>query len=500
MNALFVYSTYDVVSFRKPFLVPEEMHLGISYIAAVLKRAGHRVDLAVLSRMLGAGNERILDESVSRNSPAMILFTAVTSEYDLIKRMARYMRGKRNDIYLVIGGPHASLNPEEVIMDGFDAACVGEGEYPVLELAGELEKGKRPSGIRNFYFRDGSGVERNPTRPFLEDIDGLPFPRRDIWEGWIAEREAAYHTVLLARGCPFECTYCSNHALKGLAEGKYVRMRSAGNILTEISGLCERGPGIRNIYLEVETIGVNIAWMLDLCEKLRALNASRANALSFGTNLRVTPVLDTDLLFEAFGKSGFRVVNIGVESGSERVRKNILKRKYSNGDIIRTVKSARKYGIKINFYNLIGVPGETEDDIKKTIALNRECQPDKALTHIFAPYPGTALHRACEEKGILNKARSSGLERTSSTLELDGLSRGKIQKYFTLFDYYVYSGKRPMASIMAIVLVKYIRSKPLLHGLYRRITGLPWIKAVKGRLNGSLTGKTKGVTIEDTSH
>lgn len=107
-----------------------------------------------------------------------------------------------------------------------------------------------------------------------------------------------------------------------------------------------------------------------------------------------------------FRKANFRFVNIGVESGSERVRREILRRNYSNNDVINFVKLARKHDLQVAFFNLIGIPGETLADFKETIEINRKCKPEWVLPSIFFPYPGSDLYFSCKKQGLLEKPSS----------------------------------------------------------------------------------------------
>jgi len=163
------------------------------------------------------------------------------------------------------------------------------GEYPTLEYVEALAGGNAPAGITNLWIRSTGGWERNPPRPFLEDLDGLPFPDRDIWQEWVIPGRTDRFTVLPGRGCPFLCTYCSNHALKKVVPGKYVRFRSADNVLRESEALTRRSPELQEIYFEVETIGFDKTWALELCDRLARWNDKRERPLTFWINLRVTP-------------------------------------------------------------------------------------------------------------------------------------------------------------------------------------------------------------------
>jgi len=469
MNVLFVCSLNDIQSPAKPLQNPKEILLGISYISSLLKGHGHNTKLIVLSGTLSRRNKETIETSLKEFSPKLICFTAVATEYPLIACIARYIKNNYRDIFLLIGGPHASLNPQEVILDSFDALCIGEGEYPTLELVWKLEKSEVPSGIANLWIKNGSEIEKKPTRPFLRDLDSLPFPDRQMWRDWIRQPQSV-HSVLLGRGCPFQCTYCSNSALSKLAPGTYVRFRSPDNVVEEIHEILREFQTTREIYLEVETIAANRRWALDLCSKLESLNKKLSQPLSFGVNLRVTSNADMAELFAAFERSNFRLVNIGLESGSERVRHDILKRDYSNQDIINVVKLAKKHGLEVVLYNMMGFPGETLADFKETVKLNRICLPDGSNTSIFFPYPGTDLHSLCMEQGLLSGVLDMEMERRKAVLDLPGFSRKQIQSSYTWFAYYVYRRHKPMYKILARVLRAKIESNYYLNRLYRATT------------------------------
>ncbi|MFH1593925.1 MAG: radical SAM protein [Candidatus Omnitrophota bacterium] len=470
MKILFVYSVDDIFSPGRPLRTPEQMQFGISYISSVLKKNSHETQLVVLSRILGKRNEVILDKRIEEFRPGLICFTAVSTEYDFVARIADNTKAKYPRIYLLIGGHHVSLNPENVLSGSFDALCVGEGEEPTLELVSQLEKNNTPSGIPNLWIKNGNQVEKNQPRLFFQDIDKLPFPDRGMWTEWIEEEKGARYPMLLGRGCPFDCPYCCNHALRRLTEGRYVRFRNPDAIIMELKDFAGRFPNKKNIYLEVETIGTSNAWALELCTKIEKLNATLEEPLSFGVNLRITPNMDLESLFRAFKRANFTFVNIGLESGSERVRRQVLKRDYSNQDVVRATKLARKCGLKINFYTLIGIPGETLADFKETLKVSRDCLPDKIFTSIFFPYPGTELHSICRKRGLLKKEPDPKLERCHAVLDLPGFSKKDIQKGFVWFDYNVYKGHRPLYKILTKMMISRFRSNYHVHRLYRRFT------------------------------
>jgi radical SAM superfamily enzyme YgiQ (UPF0313 family) len=482
MNILFIYSFNNIQSPIKPLQTPEQIHFGISYLSAFLKKHRHNTKLIILSRMSGKKNKQFIDKAIGEFAPKLVCFTTVATEYPFVADIAKYIKSQYKDIYLAIGGAHASLNPETVLLDDFDALCIGEGEYAMLELVSQLEKGELPSGIPNLWFKRCSHIEKNATRPFLQDVDSLPFLDREMWQEWIDAEPGARPSILLSRGCPFQCTYCCNHAFRKLAQGTYVRFRSPDNIIGEIKEIVARFPTTKAIALEAETVGINQEWAIELCAKLQDFNSSRKQPLSFEANLRITPNMKLERMFDAFKKSNIQSISIGLESGSERVRYKILKRNYLNKHIIDAVALAKKYGLGVNLFNLIGLPGETLDDFKETVRMNRICLPDQCYTSIFFPYPGTDLHFLCKEMGLLDNPLDVRLERTKAILDLPEFSRKQIQKSYVWFDYYVYKGHKPLYRLLAKVFSSRIKANYYLTYFYRMFTRLSFLKKIKNIL------------------
>lgn len=443
MKVLLCYSTEDSASLRYPIHSLEHIHFGISSIAAVLKQQGVEVELLVLSSSFSFNKNRSLTfKTLQRFKPDIVAYTAVSTQYPFISKMNKVIKKKYGNITTVLGGAHVSLVPESVIHDPFDILCIGEGEYALLDLVKSFQDGTFKTDIPNLWFIKGSTVIKNPTRPFLHDLDSLPFPDRSIWKEWLSPQQNRL-SLLLGRGCPYQCTYCSNHKFRKLAEGNYIRYRSVPNIIYEIRLLLNEYPSIRHYYLEVETLTINKEWFIALCCALESLNKTIAVPLIFGTNYRVSHSALDPLLFEAMQNASIRSINIGLESGSERVRKEILKRPYTNEQFLQAVHMAQSHGLDVNLYNLIGVPTETWDEFQETIILNRLAKPTATLTSIFYPYPGTELHTMSLERGYIKSNLRPTRERRHSVLRMPQFSPRQIKRAHLWFDYYVYKNVKP---------------------------------------------------------
>jgi anaerobic magnesium-protoporphyrin IX monomethyl ester cyclase len=448
MHILFITSDHNISNKSDHSLDYYSLLFGISYISAVLKAHGH--DTKLLYLVNSDDNDNIIDNYIASFAPKLICFTFVATEFHFIAGIAQRIKDNYPEIYLLAGGPHASLCPEEGILAAFDALCIGEGEEPALELVQQLEKGLSPSGIQNLWIKHDSVVEKNPSRPFI-CIDNLPFPDRAMWREWISA-PVSKMAILLGRGCPFSCSYCCNHALRKISPGVYVRLRPLDSIMQEIRGIINDFPAVNEIYLEIETFGIDVNWAVKLCDKLIALNATLDNPISFGVNLRVASNLKSDILFKSMREANFKYINIGLESGSEKVRRNILRRHESNEDIIKTVELAKSYGFKVNFYNMLGIPGEEYDDFCQTVAMNRTCLPDQSRTAICFPYPGSDLFKQSLKSGLIAENLDYDMERQRATLDLPGFPKKKIQKSYVWFEYYIYKGHKPTYKLLLGVL------------------------------------------------
>lgn len=484
MKILFIYSFEDVQSILKPVRSWSAIQFGISYISSVLKAHGHQTQLLVLgSNNHWRDSEKLLRTFMEKFAPHIICFTAVASQYAFIKKVASFIKSQWPDKFLIIGGIHATLTSSEVIANSFDALCIGEGEYPMVELCSQLSSKHFPRGIANLWIKSPDGsIERNPTRPFLQNIDSLPFPDRTMWKPWMKEQVGAELAVLLGRGCPYNCTYCCNHAIKKVAPGKYVRMRSPENIIKEVAFLHKEYPTQQQIYFEVESIALNKSWLIEFCTKLEVFNATVDNSIFYGCNFRISPQSIDEKIFIALKKANFYKINIGLESGSERIRREILKRDYSNKDFLDAVSMARKYGLKVWVFNMIGLPGETYNDHMETVLLNRQCQPDAHYTGIFFPYLGTELYNICIQKGFIKVPIDTRMERIQAVIDFPNFTRTQIQNAHTWFNYRVYKGYKPLWRILIQTIMVKVRSNSITNLLFRKIVQFPIINHVRSKL------------------
>lgn len=463
MKILFIHCVNICESIKYPIGKFRDIQFGISYISSILKKAGFHTDLLVITHF---SKENSIIDYIRKYQPNLICFHCVTSLYDLVCKASRSIRKSFSDIFQVAGGPHVTLNPNEVANGQFNAICIGDGEYPALELVQQLQHGRNPSGIKNLWIKQRNGkVEKNPVRPFIQQLDALPFPDREMWNKYIA-RENSYQIMIIARGCSFNCSYCSNHALKKVTSGNYVRFRSPQNIIEEIKELVLKYPKIDEILFEAETISQNINFLKKFCKTLKKYHNKYNVKISYGATLRITSGMDYDYIFNLLNDAHFRYIILGLESGSQRIREKILNRFYSNKEFQKAVLSAKKNRLQVRLNVLMGLPTESYLDYKKTFIFTQKLDVDEVYDAIYYPYPKTVLYELCIKKNMINNNVRIIKERCNTILKLTKFPKKILLKEYIWFNYNIFKNKKSRILLIKSVLYRWMNSGYFQYNLY----------------------------------
>jgi len=354
--------------------------MGIMYLSASLKKAGHETDLICFAK-------ENLFERLRELKPDVVAYSITTGMHQELISINKEIK-KRLKIYSVFGGPHPTFYPEMIKEEGVDAICIGEGEEAFVEFINKLSSGKRVDNVKNFWvknFKTGK-IIKNPPRKLIENLDSLPFADRElIYKKDSFFKELEIKRFMTGRGCPFRCTYCFNRQYNALYrnKGKIVRHRSVDNVIKEIEEIRNKYP-LGSIKFIDDTFNINPGWLKEFCEKYK----EKIN-LPFICNIRADLV--TSEMAHQLKNANCIVVYIGIETGNEKVRKEILERNMSNEQILNACKLLRKNRIKIVSQNMLGLPGEGIEKSFETILFNSKCKVNFPGFSIFQPYPDTAL-------------------------------------------------------------------------------------------------------------
>jgi radical SAM superfamily enzyme YgiQ (UPF0313 family) len=376
------------------------LSLGLSYIAAVLSKNGHKVKIynADYESSENYADQRRIFEgydnykkilfdlghplwlevkgAIESYSPDIIGITMLTGTYKSAENVGRLAKELNEDIVVVVGGTHPTVLPEETIKnDYFDYVVRGEGEYTFLDLV----NGKRLGDIYGLtYLNKGGEIVNNPNREFIEDLDSLPFPSRDLYLNGTQYMDYGY--IMTGRGCPFECTFCAS---KKVWKG-HVRFRSPENVVEEVKHVHNRY-GTKLFYFVDDTFTLNKNRTKKICELLIRNNMD----INWICDTRVDTI-DEELLW-LMKESGCVRVKIGVESGNEGILKKV-KKKITKKQIRDSVSIIKQVGIDFTIYLMIGFPSETQEEMQETLDFASELDPTYYSLSILAPYPGTEIY------------------------------------------------------------------------------------------------------------
>lgn len=405
-------------------------HLGVGYLSSSLKAAGHDMDLVHLLKPL---SKKEYVEKLSKSDADLIAFTSFTHQFPVVTELARWAKeatGKPT----ICGGVHPTIDPEGAFNSPYlDMICIGEGERALVELCQKIEAGEDYTGIESIWFKNSGEVIRNPVRSLNENLDSISFPDWKIFNYQnLIEGERGRLSILATRGCPYNCTFCSNHRIKEAYpnSNKYVRFRSVDNVLKEIDERIAELPELNHICFIDDTVGLNVSWLEEFAEKY--LNSFD---LPIGFNSRVE-IINNDKAFDLFKKIKVMEVALGVESGNDDIRINLMKRTMSKEDIFSAIARCRESNIRVMTYNIVGLPYEDMSKILETVKLNAKAGSSDIHVSIFQPYPYTRLYDIALKEGFLKPRQEINTFFEDSVLELPGLSKEEIM--FAHKNFYIF--------------------------------------------------------------
>ncbi|MDD5616295.1 MAG: radical SAM protein [Candidatus Methanoperedens sp.] len=416
---------------------------GLRSISAYLKERGFETKMIFMPTSDRYGNlfypEKILEDLYDLIGDCQIIgFTCMSACYDRTVQVIRFLKPKTKGFF-VWGGIHATLFPESCINE-VDAVAIGEGELALEELATRINNNQNYLNTENFWFNFDNKIIKNPVRPLLENLDLLPYPDYELETHQILNNgvftpaieffktnfwqlNSGRILVHSARGCPYNCTFCSNSTLNKLYKGKgsIIRKRSVNKLIGEIKYLLEKFPEAKKLFIDDDIFPVRPI------EEIREFCKEYKKEIPIQFECYFTPKFIDDETFKLLIDAGLNHVLMGVQTGSERLNREIYKRYFTNKMVIDSSKIISKYKEKLKptmYQLIISNPYEEEEDVIATIRLLQNIIPPfdtKIFNLVF--FPGTELRTMVEKEKFYEN-----VDEKSTTEYFDDLGHMKFEK------------------------------------------------------------------------
>ena len=342
-------------------------------------------------------------------NPKIISFTVMSPYAQTAKKITKLVKQQNPNTIIIWGGIHPTIYPDGCIND-VDIICVGEGEGALVDLLTNIRDGKTYDTISNLWIRHENKIINNSLRQLIQDLDSLPFPLYGSKSYYFINNnkitqvdpllQDPYYLIQTSRGCPWNCSYCGNSALKQIYRelGPYTRRKSVKTVISEIKQfLSITEKNTRFIMFIDEVFAIEKRWLEDfVCQYKKEIK------LPFLVEYH--PKLLNINIIERLKEAGLDTIVMGIQSGSDYVRNQIYERPGTNEEIVRLAKEISKRGIKISYDLILDSPYVKEKELKETI--NLLFQLPKPLTfslYTLQFFPNYPLTKKAIEDGYLNK-------------------------------------------------------------------------------------------------
>ena len=300
-----------------------------------------------------------------------------------VTSLANLLRLLHPSSHIVLGGPHATALPREILehCPAIDSIVLGEGEQTFLELIARLKSKKELLGLQGAAFRMGTKIEIGPPRERINELDSLASPL-DYYSS---------HIILSSRGCPGQCTFCDSESMWQ----RKVRFHSAGYVLDMLDTAVNKHAH-RFLCIKDDTFTANKARVLEICRGIE----TRGLKFVWSCDTRAD-ALDQEVL-RAMRLAGCRLLSLGVESGSQEILNNIKKR-ITPEQVLEATALAKSFGFQVRYYMMWGNRGETIDTFRQSLALIQKGRPHQVIFTLLSVYPGTKEFALLEQENVFQK-------------------------------------------------------------------------------------------------
>jgi len=345
--------------------------------------------------------------SIDRFKPDIIGLSALTDDYPLGLRLMTGVKNVYPFIPTIAGGVHATVDPLGVISeDCFDNVCVGEGEHVVVDIADRIDQKRTLNGIGNLWVKSADGeIERNSVRPYEQNLDRFPFPDWTIYgptafykpyDGYVYK----YGDFEMSRGCPYKCSYCINVQLQEIYKmdgpAKFHREKTIDRVIEEIQYAIKEYQIDFLKFWDETFLLMSIERMQEFCDKY-------SSHIGLPYVIETTGESVTEFSAMILRKTNCKSVSIGMESGSPDIRMGVLHKPTGNEVYLSAYHFLEENGINKAAFNMLGLPNESQEDVFRTIGMNRLCGTFTQAVGIFYPYKGTPIRDMMVRENLMEE-------------------------------------------------------------------------------------------------
>ena len=380
--------------------------LGLGYLAAVLEQNEYKVDV------IDCQAAKLLYEEfkseIGKRQPNIVGVTSTTLTYKSGLRIVKIAKEAFPNCLTIMGGSHVTFWDENALKEcpELDVVVRKEGENTLLEIVQRLEAGKSFHDVIGTTCRKDGKIVKNPDRPYIKDLDSLPFPAHNLWPlETLRKYGTIVYPIMASRGCVFWCDFCTAVRMFGR---KY-RMRSPKNVVDEIEFL-HKTYGANQFTFYDDAFTVDQDRTAEICHEIE----KRKLKIKWDCETRVDMVTK-DLLLK-MREAGCIAIWFGVESGSQRVI-DAMGKGFSLTQTMNAFQWAKHAGLMTVAGVILGFPGETKESAMETIKLVEKINPDDVGYYIATPYPGTPMYELVKEKGLLKVTDFNKYDTATPTFE-----------------------------------------------------------------------------------
>lgn len=443
--------------------LPPVLPSGIAYIASVLENSGISVKVVDdYAEDIGLSGilEKVIDEK-----PDLVGITCITPSAPYVYELAKAIKEVDRNTRVIIGNTHASFFAVEILKQQIaDVIVHNEGEYTMLDLVKAIGDGTDLRKVEGISFVEDGNAVHTPARPFIENLDELPFPAWHLFPlhryrmpPFISSKQPSM-PIVATRGCPYRCTFCSSWFM-----GHKYRKRSPTNIVDEIEYLADKYK-VKEIDFTDSIFPLDREHGMNVCDEIIARGLDRWIVWTSETRV---DLVDKELL-QRMKDAGCRRILYGFESGVEETLRS-MKKGTTLQDAKNAMKITRESGIETMGLFMIGFPWETKAKIRGTIKFAKEIDPDFVKFNLTVPFPGTELYNVLSREGKLRNYNWENYnawhpEPDGLVYAPDGITPEELlglQKRGH-FEFYI----RPKVILRQLLNIRTLRLRELLYGGY----------------------------------